>query len=172
MTVQHLTVLRVADVESAARVWQAAWTDGHRGHVPGTLIAVRDSTHFTTYLRRRIADTTVCVGREGNICGLVISDLSGGEVVQLAVAADARGTGAADELLEAAEARLRARHRRAWLAVVPGNGRARAFYARHGWHDDGAYLYHAPAGRVDVAVPVRRYVKDLHDGTTRGEANR
>ena len=156
-----MTVLADAAAESAARVWQAAWMDGHRGHVPDELLAVRDAPHFAAYLRRHRADTTVCVDQDGDILGLVISDLATGEVVQLAVEAGSRGTGTADLLLEAAEARLAERHRQAWLAVVPGNGRARAFYARHGWRDAAAQLYQAPAASGEIAVPVRRYVKDL-----------
>ena len=44
----------------------------------------------------------------------------------------------------------------AWLAVVPGNTRARAVYARNGWRDTGGMTYDAPtrSGRT-VPVPVR-----------------
>jgi hypothetical protein len=45
----------------------------------------------------------------------------------------------------------------AWLAVVTGNARARRFYERSGWADDGELDYVADG----VAVPCRRYVKRL-----------
>jgi hypothetical protein len=43
----------------------------------------------------------------------------------------------------------------AWLAVVPGNARARRFYERSGWADDGGFDYVAG----EITVPCRRYVK-------------
>jgi hypothetical protein len=60
-------------------------------------------------------------------------------------------------LLDDAEERVGAAgHVSAWLAVVPGNARARRFYERRGWADDGPFDYLAPGG---IAVPCRRYVK-------------
>jgi GNAT superfamily N-acetyltransferase len=84
------------------------------------------------------------------------------EVEQVYVAAAHRGTGVADLLLADAERRIREdEHRRAWLAVVAGNARARQFYERRGWVDDGPIIYSAdgPDGAIDV--PARRYIKDL-----------
>jgi formylglycine-generating enzyme required for sulfatase activity len=54
--------------------------------------------------------------------------------------------------------------------VVAGNARARAFYERSGWVDEGPFLYSAGAedGRVDVAC--HRYVKDLRPATGEGMA--
>ncbi len=50
----------------------------------------------------------------------------------------------------------------AWLAVVPGNARARRFYERQGWSDEGPFDYPA---RLDDGgtIPVRclRYTKPL-----------
>jgi ribosomal protein S18 acetylase RimI-like enzyme len=61
-----------------------------------------------------------------------------------------------------AERRIKANgYARAWLAVVPGNARARAFYERAGWRDEGAFDYEAAAEGGPIAVPCRRYVKDL-----------
>lgn len=83
-------------------------------------------------------------------------------VPQVYVAAGHRGGGVSDTLLAEAE-RLVAGggHPMAWLAVVPGNARARRFYERNGWTDDGGFLHEAPdAGRI-VMVPCRRYVKQV-----------
>lgn len=52
-------------------------------------------------------------------------------------------------------------HRRAWLAVVPGNTRARKFYARNGWSDEGPFSHLAPGPHGLVTVPAHRYVKDV-----------
>ena len=71
-----------------------------------------------------------------------------------------RGTGVADALLGEAERQfLAGGHATAWLAVVAGNARARAFYERKGWADEGAFDYAAATERGTVAVPCRRYVK-------------
>ncbi|WP_372509050.1 GNAT family N-acetyltransferase [Actinomadura madurae] len=64
-------------------------------------------------------------------------------------------------LLRAAEERFSGRHSEAWLAVVPGNTRARRFYEFHGWRDTGPMTYSAPTATGRVDVPVHRYVKPL-----------
>ena len=50
-------------------------------------------------------------------------------------------------------------HGMAWLAVVPGNGRARTFYARAGWVDEGPFDYPASVEGRSIGVPCHRYVK-------------
>ena len=78
------------------------------------------------------------------------------------VAAEHRGRGVADALLDHAEKAIRdAGHGSAWLAVVDGNARARRFYERRGWSDGGPLLYAAEARGTTIGVPVRRYVKAL-----------
>jgi len=63
-------------------------------------------------------------------------------------------------LLADGEARVAASgHSKAWLAVVPGNDRARAFYARNGWVDEGLFDYPAPAGDGSITVRAHRYTK-------------
>jgi hypothetical protein len=52
-------------------------------------------------------------------------------------------------------------HRSAWLAVVPGNTRARRFYERCGWIDDGTFDYAVPHDGEIVHVPCHRYVKPM-----------
>lgn len=47
-----------------------------------------------------------------------------------------------------------------WLAVTPGNERARRFYERERWHDAGGFEYDADTGHGGtVVVPCRRYEK-------------
>jgi GNAT superfamily N-acetyltransferase len=110
---------------------------------------------------QRVEDTVVAeVG--GSVGGftMVVND----EVEQVYVAASHRGSGVADALLADAEARIRAGgHMRAWLAVVAGNTRARRFYERRGWVDEGTIVYAAegPDGRIDV--PAHRYAKHLSE---------
>jgi GNAT superfamily N-acetyltransferase len=100
-----------ADARAVADIWHAGWPDGHRGHVPDELVAVRTETSFRRRAAERVADTVVAeVG--GSIAGftMVVDD----EVEQIYVAASYRGSGLADALLEDAEGRIAAaRHSRA-----------------------------------------------------------
>jgi putative acetyltransferase len=96
----------------------------------------------------------------GHVVGFVV--LKHDELEQIFVDAAARGSGAAAMLLGKGEEELRrAGHRRAWLAVVAGNARARRFYARHGWEDMGAFTYRAQTTAGPFAVPSHRYEKTL-----------
>ena len=68
----------------------------------------------------------------------------------------------ADILLADAERLIGgAGHDVAWLAVVAGNARARAFYEKRGWADDGDLAYLAATADGEFLVPSRRYVKPL-----------
>jgi len=70
----------------------------------------------------------------------------------------ARGTGVAAQLLRRGEDEVRGNgHSRAWLAVVAGNARARAFYERHGWRDAGPFTYQAETAAGTFPVPSHRY---------------
>lgn len=111
---------RPDDAAAEAAIWSAGWCDGHLGHVPDALAAVRTDDSFGTRAAQRIADTTVAERLVG----------AGG-------------------------------HDRAWLAVATGNGRARRFYERQGWVDEGPFDYPAAAADGPVAVPCHRYVKPV-----------
>jgi GNAT superfamily N-acetyltransferase len=105
----------------------------------------------------RVADTTVA-DVDGEVAGFVM--VVGDEVEQVYVSAGHRGTGVAGLLMAEAERQVRANgHARAWLAVVAGNARARAFYERAGWRDEGAFDYAAAGPDGPIAVPCRRYAK-------------
>ena len=148
---------RPADADAVAAVWAAGWRDGHLGHVPEELVAVRTTESFGPRAADRIPRTTV--GESGGeVAGFVT--VTGDEVEQLFVAAAHRGGGLAGRLLAEAERQIAAGgHGAAWLAVVAGNGRARRFYERSGWHDEGPFDYRAEHGGTTIPVPCRRYVK-------------
>lgn len=148
-----------ADAPTVARVWRAAWLDGHTGHVPDALLAARAPGYFAEQAARRVPATTLAVDPDGPVLGLTI--VEDDELVQLAVDGGARRGGVGTALLTAAELDIATRAPRAWLAVVPGNTRARAFYERNGWSDAGPLSYPAPAAGGTVPVPVHRYVKDV-----------
>lgn len=151
---------RNADVPEIAEIWYAGWCEAHLDSVPDALIAARPQESFTARARTRLADTIVARSQHG-IAGFVM--VLGDEVDQMYVAAEQRSSGVAARLLSAAELRIAGQgHSRAWLAVVPANARARRFYARQGWRDDGWFEHDAPGPDGPVAVACHRYVKDLN----------
>ena len=120
---------------------------------------VRTEASFRTRASERISDTTVATV-DGAVVGfvMVVDD----EVEQVYVAAAHRGTGVARILIGEAERKVEANgQRKAWLAVVAGNARARAFYERGGWVDEGPFDYAATVEGGTIAVPCRRYTKLL-----------
>ena len=138
-----------------AEVWEAAWRDGHLGHVPDELVAHRDSDSFRTRAADMI-DRTLVAEVDGVVVGFVT--LKDDELEQLFVDAAARGTGVARDLLaEGARRLVAAGHPRPWLAVATGNARARHFYEREGWRDSGPIAYAAPIDGGVVPVSCHRY---------------
>lgn len=150
---------RPDDAERIAEIWRVGWADGHLGHVPEALVAVRTDDSFDARAGHRIEDTTVLtVG--GEVAGfvMVVDD----EVEQVYLAREHRGSGVASVLIAEAERLVfDGGYDHAWLGVVAGNARARAFYERAGWRDEGLFDYAA----VDVDGPIpllcHRYVKDV-----------
>jgi GNAT superfamily N-acetyltransferase len=148
-----------ADADAVAAIWYAGWGDGHLGHVPDELVAIRTKESFWTRAADRVADTTVAVVGE-QVAGFVM--VVGDEVEQVYVSRDHRGSGVAAVLLAEAERQVKANgHTEAWLAVATGNARARRFYERSGWTDGGAFDYPASVERGTIPVPCHRYVKQV-----------
>ena len=147
------------DAGVVARIWWDGWRDGHLGNVPEELVAVRTAESFGTRAAERTGDTTVATV-DGEVAGFVM--VVGDEVEQVYVSAGHRGTGVANVLLADAERQVAAAgHTQAWLAVVAGNARARRFYERRGWADEGLFDHHAPSATGAVPVPAHRYVKPV-----------
>jgi ribosomal protein S18 acetylase RimI-like enzyme len=147
------------DAPAVADIWREGWRDGHLGHVPDELVAVRTPETFQTRAAERVDDTSVAVV-DGKVAGFVM--VVGDEVEQVYVASASRGSGLAAVLLAEAERLVAAGgHQRAWLAVAPGNARARRFYERSGWIDEGPFEYRAKVAGGTIAVPCQRYVKPL-----------
>jgi ribosomal protein S18 acetylase RimI-like enzyme len=145
------------DAPAIAEIWEQGWRDGHLGNVPADLVAVRTPATFRTRAAARLDDTTVGVV-DGQVAGfvMVVDD----EVEQVYVGSAHRGAGVADVLMNDAERRVAAAgHDVAWLAVVAGNTRARRFYERRGWSDDGLFDHQAPSDQGPITVPSHRYIK-------------
>ena len=154
-------ILRAAepgDAAPIARIWRDGWHDGHSGLVPESLAAVRTDESFRTRAEDRVSGTTVAEV-DGDVAGfvMVVED----EAEQVYVSSGHRGSGVAAALLGEAERQVRENgYTAAWLAVVEGNARARAFYEKMGWRDEGGFDYEAAVeDGTTVLVPCRRYVK-------------
>jgi GNAT superfamily N-acetyltransferase len=149
------------DSEAVAKIWWDGWRDGHLGHVPDALVTVRTEESFGQRASERAGDTVVAVV-DHQVAGfvMVVDD----EVEQVYVSQDHRGSGVAAALLAEAERLVGANgHRRAWLAVAGGNTRARRFYERNGWTDEGPFEYSAATPTGPIPVPCHRYVKLVDD---------
>ena len=145
------------DADQVAEIWHLGWQDGHLGFVPQELLDVRTEESFRIRALDRVGDTTVAT-IDGAVAGfvMVVED----EVEQVYVSALHRGSGVAAVLMSEAEQQVRANgHPKAWLAVVAGNKRARAFYEKAGWHDEGPFDYTASAESGPIVVPAHRYTK-------------
>ena len=159
MTEVELRSAAPADVDAIADLWHRGWRDGHLAHVPDSLAALRTAESFVRRTAARLDDTTVAVVR-GEVAGFVM--VTADEAEQVYVKADHRGSGLATVLLAEAERWIAAAgFTTAWLAVIPGNARARRFYERQGWHDTGGFDYAAATTSGTVLVPCRRYEKSL-----------
>lgn len=147
------------DADDVADIWHLGWQDGHLGFVPQELVEARTEDSFRTRASERVGDTTVAAV-DGTVAGffMVVDD----EVEQVYVAALHRGTGVAAALMGEAERQVKANgHKKAWRAVVAGNARARAFYERTGWRDEGPFDYAAATEDGPITVPCHRYTKLL-----------
>jgi GNAT superfamily N-acetyltransferase len=145
------------DAAAIAEIWSTGWRDAHVGLVPDKLVAVRTDESFRTRASERAREAFVAVVG-GEVAGfvMVVDD----EVEQFYVSSGHRGTGVADVLMREAEQTVRSNgHDEAWLAVVEGNARARRFYERAGWRDEGPFDYAAATREGPIPVPCRRYAK-------------
>ena len=149
---------RDEDADAIAEIWHQGWKDGHLGHLPQELVDVRTEASFRRRAAERIPDATVAT--LDAVVGFVM--VVEGEVEQVYVSAASRGLGVADALMREAERQVaQGGHSKAWLAVVAGNARARGFYERAGWIDEGEFDYQASVEGGTISVPCRRYTKLL-----------
>lgn len=148
-----------ADAPAVARIWYPGWCDAHLGNVSQQLIDARPRETFEPRALEHVEHTTVATV-DGEVAGFVM--VVGDEVEQVYVSADHRGSGVASALLSAAEQAVAAQgHSVAWLAVVAGNARARRFYERQGWTDEGLFDHQAPHPDGPIPVPAHRYTKPV-----------
>jgi putative acetyltransferase len=148
------------DVDAIATLFHEGWHDVHPGRVPDGLTERRTSQAFHDRVAQRVAETdeTIVAAVDGTIAGFVM--VSGDEAEQVYVDRAFRGSGAAALLLSEAERQIAAGgHDVAWLAVVRGNARAQAFYAKQGWVDEGDFDYPVTALGEHYISPCRKFTK-------------
>jgi len=147
------------DIPRVAELWYPAWRDGHLGGVPDELVALRTPDDFVRRATAVQPGSTVAV-RDGEVVGFVT--VRDDELDQLFLDAAARGSGIAERLLREGERLIAAAgHGTAWLAVVATNARARRFYERLGWRDEGEFVFPADTADGTIDVVCRRYVRDI-----------
>jgi putative acetyltransferase len=147
---------------TVADIWHAAWHVAHPGRVPDGLTEARTLAAFHERTPARVSDTTVAEV-DGTVVGFIM--IAGDEVEQVFVDPAHHGSGIAAPLLAEAERQVGAAgYAETWLAVVVGNARARRFYEKHGWVDEGDLPYVVTAGGATYTSPCRRYVKHLLPG--------
>ena len=156
-------VLRPAttdDVDAVVAVFHEGWHDVHPGRVPDGLTERRTPEAFRSRVSARIAETdeTTVAEVDGTVAGFIM--VSDDEAEQVYVDRAFRGSGVAALLLTEAERQIAAAgHDVAFLAVVRGNDRAQAFYARQGWTDEGDVDYPVTALGEHFISPCRRFTK-------------
>jgi ribosomal protein S18 acetylase RimI-like enzyme len=159
----HPAPLRPAappDADAIATVWHSAWHDAHAAHVPAGLVVDRPLAYFGGRTPGLIARTTVAEDPSGIVGFVTVDD---DELDLLFVDARGRGSGVAGQLLAHGEHEIAARFDTAWLEVVTGNARARAFYARQGWRDTGPFDRLIETSSGPAVVPQHRYEKWLRE---------
>ena len=149
---------RPEDADAIAALWHDSWRDGHVGHVPEALLPHRTPEHFRARVPSRIPHSTVATIDDAVVGFVTIKE---DEVEQVYVGRAARGSGVAQALLTHAEQVVARQHATAWLSVAEGNARARRFYEKCGWRDAGAIDYRAEIAGGTLAVPCRRYERQV-----------
>jgi ribosomal protein S18 acetylase RimI-like enzyme len=148
-----------AEIDHLARLWHEVWHESHAPLMPPELTRLRTLSSFRARLQAALPDIYVVGPRSAPVGFCVIK---GGELYQLFVSAQARGTGAAAALIADAEARLAARGvETAWLACAVGNARAARFYENCGWRLAATIVNQTETSNGPFPLEVWRYEKRL-----------
>ncbi|MEO7000126.1 MAG: GNAT family N-acetyltransferase [Terracoccus sp.] len=157
--------LAVADCDELGRVHMHIWREAYAGLMPPEYLAGLSETRCAENWRRRLeqpegADLeamTLVARRRGRIVGFASAGPSRDddaptecELYVLNQVSEVHGAGLADQLLDRVLG-----DRDASLWVVQENARARAFYARSGFVDEGGRSAHEPTDAAEIRM-VRR----------------
>lgn len=156
--------IAAGDVPALARLWHEAWHAGHGAIAPPELLPARTPERFAERLEAFVGGGLVA-WRDGEAVGFCWWE--GAELDQFHVAAKARGTTVATDMMHAAEAAMAAEGQRSiFLHCTVGNARAHAFYSKAGWRDEGVETTIVPLHKdTTFAVRCHRFVREVarHD---------
>lgn len=159
-----------AELEGAVRARALTWQQAYQGVLSPEVIEAETSEEA---ISRRTLDWAkksqegtwfwvLTDSRDNHVAGMALGGAAHEddapamlELVQLYVADEAKGTGAAERLLEMA---VGERDMECYLWVLEGNERAQAFYRRMGFEPDGASRAREDLGGVREVRMVRRPV--------------
>ncbi|MFC7596753.1 GNAT family N-acetyltransferase [Terrabacter sp. GCM10028922] len=162
----QLRPLAPADCDELGRVHMAVWREAYAGLMPADHLAGLSDERCAATWRERVARqeghqarTLVVVDPKGRIAGFASAGPSRDadaptewELYAVNLLPHARGTGVADRLIDELVGDLDAT-----LWVAEGNARARSFYVRRGFADEGGRSAHEPTGVSEMRM-VRRGV--------------
>jgi ribosomal protein S18 acetylase RimI-like enzyme len=160
----RLEPLSAEDCDELARVHMAVWREAYAHVMPADYLAGLSDERCAAGWRQRVARlsegaerTLVVKDGDGGIAGFASAGPSrdddpptAWELYAVNLLPQARGTGVADRLLDELVG-----DRDATLWVVEQNRRARAFYARRGFVDEGRRAVHPATGTPEIRL-VRR----------------
>jgi GNAT superfamily N-acetyltransferase len=147
------------EIDHLAQLWYDGWQDGHAAVVPVELAKLRTLESFRERLSANLSSVRV-TGPVGSPLGF--NWIKGDELYQLYVSSEARGSGVAATLIDAAEEQLRSEGvRTAWLACAIGNDRAAKFYDKRGWKRTGNMINELQTQEGIFSLETWRYEKDL-----------
>ncbi len=152
-----------AEIDQLAKIWYDSWQDAHSAILPAELARMRTLESFRDRLGAALPRVRVA-GPIGAPLGFCL--VTGDELDQLFVSAEARGTGVAADLLADGEHRLsESGVETAWLACAIGNDRAARFYEKSGWRRAGIMVHHPETPDGPFELEVWRYEKPLTRST-------
>lgn len=124
-----------SDVGALAKLWFDGWQDAHASILPTEIAKDRTLGNFRKRLVSALSDTRALIAADVPVGMAILKD---DELYQFYVAESARGTGAAQRLMDDALSQFSARGVSvAWLACAIGNDRAARFYEKSGWQCAG-----------------------------------
>ena len=147
------------DADEVARVHVRVWQEAYAGLMPADYLDSLDPAAFAEGWRERLLRPSAGVGDwlardEHGVVGITTSGPARDEdaptrheLYAINVLARGHGTGVGNALLEHAVG-----DRASYLWVLEGNGRAAAFYRRHGFADDGGRKPEPDTGLLEVRM--------------------
>jgi ribosomal protein S18 acetylase RimI-like enzyme len=149
-----------AHTDQISKIWESGWHEAHAEIVPTGLRELRTAKSFFDRTTENLSNTRI-VSDGSKVLGFCM--VKENELYQMYVSRIARGSGAAQALIEDAESRIiAAGHSMAWLACAMGNERAAHFYEKFGWNNTGREVVHLDTSEGVFPMEVWRFEKQVN----------